>query len=178
MRLPKQALLVGSVLALGVLVAGGPSIALGERNNSTIRTRLDGYHELIPMVGGAVNTPGSARLTTRIHDESSIEFRLEFSNLTSNLTAAHYHFAQEHTPGGVMAFLCGGGGQPACPAARSGVVSGRITAANVVGPTNQGVTPGDLRAVIAAIRNGAVYANLHTVNWPEGEIRGQLNAED
>ncbi len=178
MRLPRWAWVTVPVCALAIVVAGGPSIALGERFDSTIRTQLDGYQELIPMVGGAVNTPGTARLTTRIRDESSIEFRLEFSNLTSNLTAAHYHFAQEHTPGGVIAFLCGGGGQPACPAARSGVVSGTITAANVVGPTSQGISPGDIRAFIAAIRHQAVYANLHTPNFPEGEIRGQLKGED
>jgi hypothetical protein len=171
------------VFALAIAAASGPSIALGDRNNSTIRTRLDGYHELLlapdgAAAAGAINTPGWAQITTRIHDESSIDFRFQFRDLTTNLTAAHYHFAQEHTPGGIMVFLCGGGGQPACPAATSGVVSGTITAANVVGPANQGIEPGDLRAVIAAIRHGAAYANLHTVKYPTGEIRGQLNSED
>jgi CHRD domain len=49
-------------------------------------------------------------------------------------------------------------------------ISGTITAANLTGPL-AGRTMSDL---VAAIRAGDIYINLHTRQFPAGEIRGQL----
>jgi hypothetical protein len=46
---------------------------------------------------------------------SNITFSLSFSDLSSTLSVAHIHFAPSQVAGGVMIFLCGGGGQPDCP---------------------------------------------------------------
>ena len=73
-----------------------------------------------------------------------------------------------------MIFLCGGGGQPDCPAATSGTITGTITTANVVGPTTQGIDVGDLDSALEAVRTGLSYVNMHTVNFGTGEIRGQV----
>jgi hypothetical protein len=73
-----------------------------------------------------------------------------------------------------MIFLCGGGNQPACPAATSGNITGTITAANVTGPTGQGIAPGDLDSALEAVRQGLSYANMHTTTFPGGEIRGNV----
>ena len=78
--------------------------------------------------------------------------------------------------GGVIAFLCGGGGKPACPA--DGVVEGTVTAANVVGPTDKGITAGEFGELIRAMRNGATYANAHTSTYQPGEIRGNITRGD
>ena len=57
---------------------------------------------------------------------------------------------------------------------------GRLTAADVVGPqppgtaATQQIVDGELEEVIAAIRAGAAYANVHTTPSPGGEIRGQI----
>ena len=64
--------------------------------------------------------------------------------------------------------------QAACPASNSGTVSGSIAAADVVGPTGQGFVAGDITPVIAALRAGVTYANMHTAKFPAGEIRGQV----
>ena len=99
-----------------------------------------------------------------------ITFSLDFSDLSSTLTVAHLHFAPSKVAGGVMIFLCGGGNQSACPA----TTSGTITAANVTGPGGQGIAAGDLDSALEAVHGNLSYANMHTTNFPGGEIRGQV----
>ena len=53
-------------------------------------------------------------------------------------------------------------------------MSGTITAADVVGPTAPGFAVGDITPVIAALRAGVTYANMHTAKFPAGEVRGQV----
>ena len=103
-----------------------------------------------------------------------INFSLSFADLSSPLSVAHLHFAPTKVAGGVMIFLCGGGGQPACPATTSGNITGTITAANVTGPTGQGIAAGDLASALEAVREGLSYANMHTTNFTGGEIRGEV----
>jgi hypothetical protein len=59
-----------------------------------------------------------------------------------------------------MNFLCGGGSQPACPAATSGTITGTIIAANVTGPVAQGIERGDFTTALEAVGDGAPYANF------------------
>jgi hypothetical protein len=59
-----------------------------------------------------------------------------------------------------------------------GVVSGTLHASDVIGPTPQNISVGNLASVERAIRNGAAYVNLHTTNFPGGEIRGQIGRGD
>jgi hypothetical protein len=122
----------------------------------------------------AINSNATASFKAAIHEDGSITFTETFQNLTSNAILSHIHFGKDHVAGGVMIFLCGGGGQPACPVATSGTFSGNITPANVTGPTAQGITAGDLASALRAIRQGAGYVNLHSVNFPGGEVRGQV----
>ena len=119
-----------------------------------------------------INTAGSADFQMDIGN--TITFSLAFSGLSSNLIFSHLHFAPTKVPGGIMIFLCGGGGQPACPGGTSGTITGTITAGNVTGPTSQGIAPGDLNSALEAVRDGIAYANMHTTMFPGGEIRGQV----
>ena len=107
---------------------------------------------------------------------SNITFSLSFSDLSSTLSVAHIHFAPTKVGKGVMIFLCGGGGQPACPAATSGTITGTITAANVTGPTTQGIDIGDLDAALEAVRAGlGLCQHAHGELRLGGEIRGQVH---
>jgi CHRD domain-containing protein len=165
-------------LAVGVAaLAGGMSLTLandkddhrdGERR---FDARLSGDNEVPP-----ISTEGAARLRVTLNkDETELSFELTFQNLSANPAAAHIHFGPRSVNGGVMVFFCGGGSQPACPAATSGSVTGTITAANVVGPAAQGIEAGNLAKVVQALRDDLAYANIHTANFPAGEIRGQVN---
>ena len=120
-----------------------------------------------------INTEGTADFDMTIRP-SGITFSLNFSDLSSPLAVAHLHFGVPKVNGSVMIFLCGGGGQPACPATTSGTITGTITAANVTGPVSQGIAVGDLDTALEVVRDGLSYANMHTANFGGGEIRGQV----
>jgi hypothetical protein len=176
--------LILPVVVMSVVLAVLPTISFGGASTN-FHAKADGYHEIVSnstggIVGGAVNTNGFASLKTMLDDSTStIAFRFEFSGLTTPLVQAHYHFSQEHVSGGVMVFLCGPAGSPAKQTCgdgtlRSGVISGTLGPADVIGPAAQNITAGDMTSVFAAIRNGAAYLNLHTTMFPGGEIRGQI----
>jgi hypothetical protein len=133
-----------------------------------ISASLSGANEVPP-----INTAGTGNFDMTMQ-QGLITFSLNFSDLSSTLTVAHLHFAPTKVAGGVMIFLCGGGGQPDCPAATEGTITGTITAANVTGPTTQGIDVGDLDSALEAVRTGLSYVNMHTTNFAGGEIRGQL----
>lgn len=159
-------LLVGGVLAVG----GG---ARADHDSNTLRAKLAGFAET-----PSVSSTGSGQFKARIsRDEDTIEFDLSYEDLEgATVTQAHIHLGERHTAGGVAIFLCGGS-RPACPPS-PGRVRGTITAADVIGPTGQGVAPGELDEVIRALRGDAAYVNVHTDKHPSGEIRGQVRDSD
>jgi hypothetical protein len=112
----------------------------------------------------------------------TITFKLTYSALSSQVTQAHIHFGKEHVAGGIMVFLCSNlpsppPGTKACPLV-SGTVTGTITPASVIGPTAQNVSAGNFAALVAALVSNTAYSNIHTVNFPAGEIRGQIHRGD
>ena len=154
------------VVGVAVLVAS-TAFAHGD-NGGRGKARLNGYQET-PM---SLSTTGHGSFRAKVRSDG-IHYTLRYEDLESNASAAHIHLGQRATSGGVIAFLCGGGDKPACPA-REGKVEGVIDAADVIGPAGQGIAPGQLDEVIRALRHGAVYANVHTATYGGGEIRGQV----
>ena len=152
-----------AALAASVLVA-----PTAYSQTERFSARLSGAEEVPP-----INTAGTGDFEMTMQ-QGTITFLLTFSDLSSPLSLAHLHFAPSRVAGGVMIFLCGGGGQPACPATTEGSITGTITAANVTGPTAQGIAAGDLDSALEAVRQGLSYANMHTANFGSGEIRGQV----
>ena len=45
---------------------------------------------------------------------------------------------------------------------------------DVIGPAVQGIEPGAFNEILAAMRAGNAYANVHSTKWLGGEIRAQL----
>ena len=136
---------------------------------------LTGYEE-----SPSVSTTAKGAFDATI-EGNVIHYREAFTGLQAPVTQSHIHIAQSGVNGSVVIFLCQTtanpdptGLAPQCP--QEGIVSGTITAANVIaGATaSQQLKAGDLDAVIAALRAGAAYANVHTTLSPGGEIRGQI----
>ena len=169
------------VVLVLLVTASMPTLARAENIHAT----LIGYQE-VP----AVSTPASGEFHARIsRDETSISYELTYGDLIGTVQQSHIHFAQRGVNGSVVVWLCQTATTPApatvaaitpfCP--QSGTVTGTITAANVVtaATASQQIVAGELAEVIAAIRAGVAYANVHATPLnPGGEIRGQIRGSD
>jgi hypothetical protein len=165
----RKYLALGSILV--IVAVTGIAVAAASGGGDEFRGRLFGYQE-VP----AISTSGHGNIQLELTG-GGIQYRLEYSQMSSDVLFAHIHFGRWATNGGVSAFLCGGGGAPACPA-RSGVVRGTIAASDVVGPAEQGIDEGELRELLRAMFARATYANVHSELFPTGEIRGQIQPGD
>jgi hypothetical protein len=154
------------LIAAGIVVTAWPA---GGRANE-FKARLIGYRE-VP----AVSSTGSGVFKAELDaDAETIDYRLRYEDLEGpDALAAHIHFGQKDVNGGVGAFLCGGGDKPACPDSE-GSVTGTIDAADVIGPGDQGIAPGEFGELVDAMRAGVTYVNVHTDKHGGGEIRGQV----
>jgi hypothetical protein len=158
--------IVVPLIALAVFTAS----AFGRSEKKAFKATLSGYRET-----PAVSSTGTGQFTANISpDDSTITFTLTYSDLSGAPSVAHIHFGQKGVAGGVVAFLCGGGGKPACPPSASGTVDGTITAADIQAVPAQGIAAGDLASVLQAMRARVTYVNMHTASFPGGEIRGQI----
>jgi hypothetical protein len=169
-----------------------------DREKSNFAARLSGYNEVHfiagnplanpvvpPALRGAVSTGASGRFKATIDDNAKmIHYELSYEGLESNVTQAHIHFGQHHTVGGIVVWLCQTTGTPApagvsaltptCP--QAGTVTGTITPAQVLAVAGQGIAVEEFEELTRAIRAGTAYANVHSVTFGPGEIRGQLRS--
>ena len=170
-----------------ILLAGGiAALWGGAAYAQEFSARLTGFNEVGGLGAGetgAILTNGNGTLRLDF-DHNAITYTLTFSGLTSAATQAHIHFGKVHVAGGIMAWLCQSptkpsptAGTPTCPAG-GGTVTGTLNAASVVALSGQNVTAGDFDALSDALASNTAYANVHTVNFPAGEIRGQVQRGD
>jgi hypothetical protein len=165
-----------------VAVVSIATVVLAQGGFKRISEALTGYEETAnPGPGGAVSTTGNGTFKARIsNDESEIQWELSYNDLEGAVQQAHIHFGQRAITGPISVFLCTNlGNGPAltqpCPPAPA-TISGTIKAADVTNGANErGISAGELDELIAAIRAGATYVNVHSTRWPGGEIRSQID---
>jgi hypothetical protein len=148
-------------------------------HDDKVRAKLSGFQE-VPVV----STVGSGEFRALISgDEQRIDWELTYEGMQGTVTQAHIHIAQRGVNGGIVLWLCGttittpptpGPAGTAVCTSPSGHFSGTFTPASVQDVATQQFATGELDEVIAAIRRGLAYANVHTEISPAGEIRGQL----
>ena len=148
------------VLLLAVPVQAG--------GNGNFVAPLDGGQEVPP-----VDTNGSGVAKFQLsRDGTELGFKLIVAN-TQDVTQAHIHCGAAGVDGPVVAFLYGGP-----TVSPNGILSqGTLTAGDVIAAASSTACPGgvaDFAALIAKMASGDAYVNVHTVNNPGGEIRGQI----
>ncbi len=123
------------------------------------------------ITGGQVVPPvktmakGEAVFTLTKGDE--LTYKLTVTDM-ENVTAAHIHIGKMGKNGGPVAGLFAG---PKKEGKFSGTLSeGTITAKELMGP----LAGKSVKDLVALIKSGDAYVNVHTDKYPDGEIRGQI----
>jgi hypothetical protein len=167
------------------LLVSAAAVVGAQQGFKAIKEFLSGYEE-VP----AVSTGASGRLTATIsNDASQIDWELSYDDLEGAVQQAHIHLGSAGVNGGISVFLCtnlgnGPAGIQPCPAAPA-TISGTILAADVSpnipatqAARNQGLNSGEIGELIAAMRAGVTYVNVHTTTWPGGEVRSQIDGNN
>ena len=131
------------------------------------RTHLSGDEEVPARDTGA---QGQAVFQVN-KDGTSMSYKLMVANI-ENVTQAHIHLAPAGVNGGIVVWL-----YPSAPPLQlipgrtQGILGeGEITASSLVGS----LSGSPLSALLDAMRDGRTYVNVHTSQFPPGEIRGQI----
>jgi hypothetical protein len=148
-------------------------------NEGTIKLHasLNGFQESPPKL-----TSGTGTFSATISG-GTLTYKLTYQNLSAPAFMAHIHFGQKAVSAGVFIWLCQSAtapsptaGTPTCPAG-GGTVTGTANAASVLKIPGQTLNAGNFDDALAIIRSGEAYVNVHTTNFPPGEIRGQISIE-
>jgi hypothetical protein len=145
-------------------VAGSGRVQQTQLNFSA---RLDGSQEVPPA-----NTDGRGNAFFQVSDDgTAITFVVEIRRI-ENVTMAHIHLGPAGANGPVVVWLRPSAPPPQLiPGPYNGIYAqGTFTAANLVGP----LAGQPLSALIAHMQAGNTYVNVHTSQYPGGEIRGQI----
>jgi CHRD domain-containing protein len=164
-------------MAAVVAVVLGLTVVTTTADEGTVsaKAKLSGFNETpVPKL-----TDGTGTFTATING-GKLTYKLTFSGLSSDALMSHIHFAQPGVTGGVYIWLCGTtgafagpAGTPTCPV-KGGTVTGTATAANVLPIPTENLNAGDFAGALRILQSGDAYVNVHSVNFPGGEIRGQV----
>jgi len=144
--------------------------AISDEMKKVFTAHLAGDNEVPP-----VDSKGQAQaIFTLSEDGTALHYKLIVAN-TKNVTQAHIHCGEAGINGPVVVFLFGfvAGGVN-----QNGVLAeGTITSTNIIPRPDSEACMGGLATfenLLERIRNGSVYVNVHTVDFQNGEIRGQI----
>lgn len=164
-----------ATIALMIAIVAMPVMA--NADTVFVATLDSGQEVRTPEQGPVIsNGFGSGRVVLS-DDATEVSVFLEWSNLTAPAAAGHIHCC---APPGANATVA----VDFVPASFPSVVSGEFThvfdlfdAATYGGgflTANGGDVNAAAAAFVAGLRSGNTYLNIHTPNYPGGEIRGQL----
>ena len=147
--------------------AVGPESSYLEGTPDNHRTHLSGDEE-VP----ARDTHAQGQAVFQVNkDGTAVSYKLMVANI-ENVTQAHIHLAPAGVNGGIVVWL-----YPSAPPLQlipgrsQGILGeGEITASSLVGS----LAGSPLSALLDAMRDGRTYVNVHTLQFPPGEIRGQV----
>ena len=161
----------------GLLVTVLMFTAVARADQVAFTATLTGSQEVPPTGSAGI---GSA-LVTLDTVTNLMTVNVSFAGLGSPTIASHIHCC---APPGTTALVATT--VPTFPGFPLGVTTGTylmtfdLTAASTYNPAfitaHGGTVAGAMAAFIAGLESGQTYLNIHTTQFPGGEIRGQLNA--
>ncbi|MGE5048455.1 MAG: CHRD domain-containing protein [Deltaproteobacteria bacterium] len=125
-------------------------------------------------VGANANTSPATGTATFTVNATTVDYVITFNNLQGPISAAHIHSgaAGESNSPVTPPFAL------PSPATATGTLNGSFTAAQITaGSASSGILAGDLNSLVAAMKTGKAYANVHSTAHTGGEIRGQINPQ-
>lgn len=172
MRRPMTVFTLSAVVAL---MAASTVLAAPPAQPRNFIAPLSGAEEVVDEDAGIIGVDTRARGVAIFQlspDGSELSYRLIVSNI-ENVLMAHIHCCGG--PGeneGVVVWLYPDGPPPQLISGRFNgtLASGTITADDLVG----GLAGGTVDDLVEQIVGGQTYVNVHTSQFPAGEIRGQL----
>ncbi|HET6576569.1 MAG TPA: PQQ-dependent sugar dehydrogenase [Fimbriiglobus sp.] len=119
-----------------------------------------------------VATTASARIFAFPTSHGTLRYLIQATDNITGAVQAHFHFAGDGQNGTVVAFLL-----PFVAAGRNFrageiIAQGALTDADLI--ERPGFPNPTIDELVARMKQGRVYANLHTRAHPGGEIRGQM----
>ncbi len=179
----------GSMLVLGLLLSGGSAALANTSSTSSdmysmnkgmqgnykheFRAHLTGAEEVPP-----VQTSGKGDSVFHVSgDERTIHYKVKVSNLSSGVTGAHLHCAPKGQNGPVVVPL---NNPTMSMGSTSGMWSDGTITESQIATAGATCNPNIRTAphLVQAMREGMIYANVHTTQYPNGEVRGQLMMHD
>ena len=151
------------------LIAVAAALACGGSSNTAANVyvaNLTSGGEFPTPPNPNANANGTATFTV---NAPSVDYVITYANLSGPPVVAHIH------PG-----AAGTANSPIIPSfaglptsGTSATFSGTFQATDI--KAGAGIAAGDLNALVAMMKAGTAYANIHTQANPNGEIRGQIH---
>ena len=161
----KETTAIITVGMLSIFLLGGSLSTINlvfAQADEVFKAKLSGTQEVPPNESPA---GGSAWVKT---SNDKIEYEVNVTDI-DKANAAHIHLGESGKNGPVVLTLF----KDEPTELKTGkLAEANLTASNLEGPL-KGKTVSDL---ITAIKDGKAYVNVHSTDFPDGEIRGQLNA--
>jgi len=150
----------------------------GDNNNNNQNTLPETFTATLTPGGEfppVTNAPNATGTATLVNDGTTTTYTVTANGLTGPVAASHIHLiTNPGTAGGVIVPFPSAAGQPANGARITGTFTEANIAAGVGAPQGQKLTYDQL---MAALRAGNVYANVHTGTHGGGEIAGILKKQ-
>lgn len=183
----KRLIMVGAA----VIAVAASGFAFAQAGSGKFREFLTGLKEA-PAI---VSTTATGTFTATLNDaETEINYVLTFTDLQSDVRQAHIHIGYPQNAGNIVLWLCDSAAAPnpvspfeSTPLCvqndpndfRNGRVTGTLTAAEVVAQPANGIAAADWAEVVALVKGGYTYVNVHSASIGAGEIRSQIaNGDD
>jgi len=163
-----------SLLVLIALLVTMSAAAVASADNRNFAVHLSGDEE-VPARATLAQGEAIFQLSK---DGSELHFKLIVANI-ENVAQAHIHCGAAGVNGPIVVFLYPAAPPPVViPGRFDGVLAqGTRTAGNILPKPPSAECPGgvaNFADLIAKMRSGGAYVNVHTIAFPGGEVRGQV----